>query len=91
MSIADGKQKRKLIGSTVMAFECRGCMAEDHVFLWAGVVEGFQDQVRDPKAVIDVLKEGRRDRRDGNLGRQVVAIHDPALQELSPGIFALFL
>lgn len=88
--ILDAKRRWKLNGAVVTAFDCRGCMAENHVFLWVGRIDRFEEHYGRPQAVVTILKRCNRDIRNSDLGREHIDLHDPCLQEINRGVYGLF-
>lgn len=85
------------VGDTVVSFEAHGCMAEQHVFQWVGVVESFHNvgsfhgskwkrqwyaEVRPVK-----FEEHHTDERDVKYHAYHCYLDDPALQRLPSGIW----
>jgi hypothetical protein len=86
-------RKRALIDATVIAFDCRGCMATDHQFMWVGVVVGFEmTRFAGEAAKVRIIKKGNGpgDARDGTLGFELEPIENGALQQLAPKLWAVY-
>lgn len=86
----DGKRRRALLGVTVLSFDCRGCMAEQHDFEWVGQIVRFEDKWNQPHAVARVLKRANMDCRDHALGEVFIPLHDTQLQQLHGTVWAWF-
>jgi hypothetical protein len=90
--IRDIKRRAELRDAVVVKFDARGCMAHDHVFVYVGVVEGFEStRLAGTAARIRLLKRGRynADIRDEDLGTDLHPILDTCLQKIRPGLFFL--
>jgi hypothetical protein len=86
------KRRRKALeGATVVAFDCRGCMAENHQFDYLGIVEGFEPtRYAGDAARIRVLKRDNQDYRDVDLGTTLEIVSNGSLQQLGPKLFVMF-
>jgi hypothetical protein len=85
-------RRHGLTGSTVVKFQCDGCMGSDHKLKWIGVVTGFfvQQPPAQPLTMARVLiikRDDHRDNRDHDLGVETLCIEDSALQCLSRGLY----
>lgn len=82
-----------LRGATIMSFDARGCMATDHQFQWIGVVVGFEGTAYAGTAArVKIMKraDNHHDIRDEDLGYELEPIDNIALQELNPGLWAIY-
>lgn len=82
------KKRRELLGVNVVAFDCRGCMSEDHRFLWMGKIERFEEKWGREHAVARVLKRGSQDVRGTDLGVVHIPLHDSQLQQIYGSLYA---
>jgi hypothetical protein len=93
-----GMHLRPLIGATVIAFRADGCMAHDHVFLWAGVIDRLEPSPmgnvppgRYVDAVVRVCKRAGNpyDATDRDLGeeRALVEHANPGLYKVAPNLY----
>jgi hypothetical protein len=83
-------KRSKLMGATIIRFDCRGCMASDHRFEWIGYVEGFEKSKHaGTVARVKIVKRDGMptDYRDEDLGYRLEAIHNGGLQELAPKLW----
>lgn len=89
--------RKRLIGSTVVNFDCRGCMASDHRLKYIGTVTGIE---ADPFnalswsshvwwARVKIVKYGSDgfDLRDRDLGETFELAEPSHLQEIGPRLF----
>lgn len=87
-----------IVGSTVIAFQADGCMAHDHKFLWAGVIDRLEPSPmknvpagRYVDAVVRVCKRADNcyDSTDRDLGeeRALVGGASPSLYRVAPGLY----
>lgn len=87
------KSNKPKIGDVVVSFDCRGCMATDHVFEWIGRVESI-GEMKPPNerygmVIVEILKVEHRDCRAHCLGKAEVPIIGD-LQEISRGVWVWF-
>ncbi len=74
-----------LRAATVVAFDCRGCMAHDHQLMWIGKVDAVAaGQVR-----VRIIKRAENpvDAREADLGVEYLTGSDNALQWVANGLF----
>lgn len=92
MDILARMNKRKLLrGATVVKFDCRGCMAHDHVMVWIGKVEEVAPGLQNTK--VRIIKDPARspsDARDVDLGYEWITAEDASLQWVASGLFFWF-
>lgn len=90
-SFQDAARRRALTGAIVNEFDCRGCMAEDHVFVRAGRVVGFETLGSIESVLVEVLNEGSRSFLDWPERRiKRIPLHHQGLQKIANGYWCLY-
>ena len=82
---------KALLGSYIIAFDCRGCMAHDHQFMWLGRVVDIVERDGQEFIVVERMKArgNPHDYRDMEIGQHEETVADGALQELGPGLWVV--
>jgi len=88
--LQDLRRKSEFKNALMLAFDCRGCMAEDHRFMWIGTVTGFErTRFAGLAAQVKIIKrDSHGDWRDGDQGYEIVPLSEP--QQLAPGILVVY-
>lgn len=80
-------------GAVVVAFDCRGCMADDHRFMWIGTVTGYSPNANAGESVVVKINKSDKahgDSRDRDLGTERPVWDNGAFQKLAPNLYALY-
>lgn len=84
-------QRTLAVGDTILAFDCRGCMATDHHFDYVGKVVGFREtRYAGMAAVVKVIKYMNRDNRDNTFEDRLEPVGNSCIQWMSPGLWIKF-
>lgn len=78
------------VNDSVIAFDARGCMADEHIFLWMGEVHSFGVQERGERLnmlACRVVKRGNLDYRDRDLGFERICLDDTCLNRIASGLW----
>ena len=90
-SFADAARRRALNGATVTEFDCRGCMARNHVFVRTFRITSFETVNGVPCAVGTILVEGSQSHLDWPEYRTIrVPIHHSDLQQIEGPYWCLY-
>lgn len=84
-----------MIGAVFVYFDCRGCMAQDHRFMWIGVGDHFTNSSYDAGGTeieIRILKRAGDpdDSRDTDKGFENFFVGDGSIQNVAPGLYLIF-